>query len=120
MPVSPEVHPESEGRVKGLLTRGTGLASPAPELLTVVWVEALRALIAEEKFADCVLETAELVTEARAWRASNPCGGLGEARIKVEQVRKISQRRVAPFEEDTGFIFYGDREFSHIIFNLNV
>lgn len=118
MPVSPDVHPESEGRIKGLLTIGTGLASPPTELLTVVWLEALLPAaapalmapsipaIAASILANCVLEATELVIEARAWRPSSLCAGFGEARVRVEQLRKISQRRMAPLKEELGLILY--------------
>ena len=119
--VSPNVHPEIEGRNKGILTMGKpGPAPPPPpELLTVVWLEALPPVVASI-FADCVLEATELVIEAEPWGAAHLCVGLWKARVRGEQIRKTSQRKVAPLEEDTGFIFHNYRGFSHVILNFNV
>lgn len=140
MLVSPGVHPESEGRSKGTLTMGTEVVDvltvvwllaflAAAAVLTVVWLEAFLAAAAPalmpptmaaraaSRLADGVLEAMELVIEARAWRASSLCDGLGEGRVRVGTIRKPSHRSVAPLKE---FIFYTYRNLGPGILNPNV
>lgn len=126
MLVSPGVHPESEGRSRGTLTNGTEVVL---DVLTVVWLEAFLAAAAPalmpptmaaraaSRLADGVLEAMELVIEARAWRASSLCDGLGEGRVRVGTIRKPSHRSVAPLKE---FIFYTYRNLGPGILNPNV